>query len=47
MLVALANLYAMEYSKRFRYRLKESEIRNGEHDDFPNFFKERINNNHE
>ena len=46
-LVALANLYAMEYSKRFRYRLKESEIRNGEHDDFPNFFKERINNNHE
>lgn len=46
-LVALANIYAMEYSKRFRYRLKEKEIRNGEHDDFPNFLKERINKNHE
>ena len=46
-LVALANIYTMEYSKRFRYKLKENEIRNGEHDDFPNFFKERISNNHE
>ena len=46
-LVALANIYTMEYSKRFRYKPKENEIRNGEHDDFPNFFKERISNNHE